>query len=272
MASESAAISDGNRSGAPRLAERTILVSGGAGGLGAAQSALFVRHGANVVVADRRLGDVESVVAGLGRRAVGCALDVREPDAWSSAVRFAEEAFDCPVTGMVNNAAISGGSSTVLDTALGRYQDVIAVNQVGAFLGIQASALAMVRAGGGAIVTVSSILGYAGHPRMSSYTSTKFAVRGLTRVAALELAASGVRVNCVCPGAVDTPMLRLGSDDPSVLGPIANQVPQRKVAQPSQIAEAVLFLISDESRYVTGTDLVIDGGLSARIPLDLAAR
>jgi 3alpha(or 20beta)-hydroxysteroid dehydrogenase len=127
----------------------------------------------------------------------------------------------------------------------------------------------MVAAGGGSIVLNSSVLGINGHRNLGAYVSTKFAIRGLAKVAALELAAARVRVNCICPGTVDTPMLR-GNDDPATLDRLAVQVPSRAVARPEEIAAAALFLVSHESGYVSGTDLVVDGALTAAIPLNLS--
>jgi 3alpha(or 20beta)-hydroxysteroid dehydrogenase len=164
---------------------------------------------------------------------------------------------------------VGGDGRPITRTRLQAYQDVIMTNQVGTFLGLKVCGAHMVEHGGGAMVTVSSVMGLAGHRNVAPYVSSKFAVRGLTRVAALELAGQGVRVNCIVPGTVDTRMLRGEDRDSQSLKQLAAQVPQNEVAEPVEIARAALFLLSDESRYVNGTDLVVDGAMTAAIPFTL---
>ena len=144
------------------------------------------------------------------------------------------------------------------------------IDLVGVFLGIRSCIEPMTRAGGGAMVTVSSIDGIGAHPGLAGYASAKFAIRGLTRVAALELASSGIRVNAVVPGGMDTPMIRPPDVEPQALDPLAKQIPLRHIGHPAEVARAALWLVSDESSYVTGTDLIIDGGTMARAPIDMA--
>ena len=251
------------------LAGRVVLVAGGANGMGAAEVRRFVAEGAGVVVGDVADHTGKQLVEEVGDGAVYCHLDVCREDDWAAALALGASTFGRPVTGMVNNAAI-GRVSTIEATTLDEYLDVIMVNQVGVFLGIQACIPGMRQAGAGSIVTISSILGLGGHTAFGPYVSAKYAIRGLSRVAALELAGAGIRVNTICPGAVDTQMLRAGDEDPAALGPIARQVPLKAVASPAEIAKAALFLLSEESSYITGADLVVDGGVMARVPLSMA--
>jgi 3alpha(or 20beta)-hydroxysteroid dehydrogenase len=252
-----------------RLAGRVVLVTGAASGMGAAQAELFAAHGASVVIADLDGSATSGLAEQIGPSAVGCVLDVREESDWTVALDLARETFGRPVDGLVNNAGIGGGASTVVDTDPDRYMKVVLTNQLGTLLAIRTCAPVMAAAGGGSIVLNSSVLGINGHRNLGTYVSTKFAIRGLAKVAALELAADRVRVNCICPGTVDTPMLR-GKDDAASLDRLAVQLPGRAVAMPEEIAAAALFLVSHESGYVSGTDLVVDGALTAAIPLNLS--
>ena len=245
-----------------------VLIAGGANGIGAAEARLFVERGARVVIGDV-LGDQASQLAEeIGPNAIACRLDVRIAADWSDAVELGLATFGRPVTAMVNNAAVSNVEA-VEHVSLESYLNVIMVNQVGSLLGLQACIPTMRAAGHGSVVIISSILGLAAHPKFAAYTSSKFGVRGLARVAALELAPSHIRVNTICPGSVDTRMLRGGETDPHALVPIAKQVPMGCVADADEIARASAFLVSRDAAYITGTDLVVDGGLMARAPLDL---
>jgi 3alpha(or 20beta)-hydroxysteroid dehydrogenase len=251
-----------------RLAGQTVLVSGGAHGIGAAQVRRFVSEGAAVVVGDILADDAKHLANEVGERAVACSLDVRSEEDWAAALQLAEQTFGAPVTGMVNNAGVSV-TRMIEQSSLSDYLDVIMVNQVGSFLGLRACLPHMRAAGRGSIVLISSILGQGAMIASSGYVSSKFAIRGLTRVAALEAAAAGIRINCICPGLVDTRMIRAGDDAPDALVPIGKRVPMRLVGQPDMIAKSAAFLLSDDAEYVTGTDLTVDGGSMARIPLDL---
>jgi 3alpha(or 20beta)-hydroxysteroid dehydrogenase len=251
------------------LSGRTVLISGAARGMGAAEARLFTERGADVVLGDVSDDAVAALAEELGDRAVSTRLDVREERDWREAVELGVESFGRPVSGMVNNAAVGGNGRTIVDTSLESYLKVITTNQVGTFLGLKVCGGHMVSHGGGAMVTVSSVMGVAGHRNVAPYVSAKFAVRGLTRVAALELAAQGVRVNCIVPGTVDTRMLRGEEPDPEAVRKLAAQVPQGEIGQPIEIARAALYLLSDESRYVNGTDLVVDGAMMAAIPFTL---
>lgn len=251
-----------------RLHGRTILVTSGAHGIGAAQVARFVAEGARVVVSDVDSEDAEQVAKAAGDRAIACPLDVRSADDWAAALELGAATFGRPVTGMVNNAGVSA-TRTIEDSSLDDYLDVVMVNQVGTFLGLRACIPVMRDAGGGSIVLISSILGQAAMVASSGYVSSKWAIRGLTRVAALEVATAGIRVNSICPGLVDTRMMRAGDEAPDALAAVGKRVPMQIVGEPDMIAKTATFLLSDDAEYVTGTDLTVDGGSMARIPLNL---
>lgn len=251
-----------------RLSGRTILVVGGAHGMGAAQARLFATEGAFVVIGDVLGDDAHELANDIGDAAVGCQLDVRSAEAWDAALELGSAASGRPVAGMVNNAGISV-TRMIEDSSLEDYASVVEVNQIGTFLGIRACIPVMRQGGGGSIVAISSILGLGAMVASSGYVSSKFAIRGLVRAAALELARSGIRVNAICPGLVDTQMVRAGDDSPDALVPLGRRVPMGMVGEPSMIADAASFLLSDESRYITGIDLTVDGGSSARIPLNM---
>ncbi|MFY1621476.1 SDR family NAD(P)-dependent oxidoreductase [Micromonospora sp. WMMD736] len=251
-----------------RLTGRTALVVGGARGMGEATARLFHAEGAVVVIGDV-LDDLGTAVADdLGDRAVFVHLDVRSDDDWAAAHSVAVSIGDAPVTAYAHPAAIAS-FSYIADLSPADYEASIAVNQTGVFRGIRSCIPGMTEAGGGAIVTVASVDGVGAHPGLAGYSSAKFALRGLTRVAALELADRGIRVNCIVPGGIDTPMIRPREVDPAVLDPLARQVPLGHVGDAGELARAALWLVSDESSYVTGTDLIVDGGLMARVPLNL---
>jgi 3alpha(or 20beta)-hydroxysteroid dehydrogenase len=236
--------------------------------MGEATVRLFHKEGASVVIGDVLTDQGQTLAEELGERVVFIELDVRSEEAWTRAHAVAEKHFDAPVTAYAHTAAVAS-FEYISDLSLASYQNTIEVDQVGVFLGIKSAIPGMVRAGGGAVVTVSSVDGVAAHPGLAGYSSAKFAIRGLTRVAALELARMGIRINTIVPGGIDTPMIRPTGVDAQVLRPLAEQVPLGHIADPGELARAALWLVSDESSYVTGTDLIVDGGLMARVPLDL---
>lgn len=243
-----------------RLTGKVALITGAAGGQGAAAARRFVAEGARVALADVNDEDGKALADELGAHYQH--LDVSEEDSWTTALAAVEKTYG-PVTVLVNNAGILH-FSPLADTSLADYERVIRVNQIGTFLGMRAVVPGMVAAGGGAIVNVSSVEGLAAAPLLVAYTASKFAIRGMTKVAALELAGKGVRVNSVHPGVVETGMLptALGGQ-PVDLSYVGKRVPMRRVGQPAEIAGLVVFLASDESSYCTGTEFVADGGATA---------
>jgi 3alpha(or 20beta)-hydroxysteroid dehydrogenase len=239
-----------------RLSGKVALVTGAANGQGAAAARRFVAEGARVVLADVDDDAGKALADELGARYQH--LDVSEEDDWAAALDACG-----PVTVLVNNAGVLH-FSLLHETTLADYERVIRVNQVGTFLGMRAVVPGMLEAGTGSIVNVSSVEGLAAAPLLTAYTASKFAIRGMTKVAALELASRGVRVNSVHPGVVETGLLptALGGQ-PVDLSYVAKKVPMRRVGQAAEIAELVVFLASDESSYCTGAEFVADGGVTA---------
>lgn len=243
-----------------RLAGKVALVTGAAGGQGAAAARRFVAEGAQVVIADVRDEEGKALADELGAHYRH--LDVSDEDEWTAAVAEVVDVYG-PPTVLVNNAGVLH-FALLKDTTLADYMRVIQVNQVGTFLGMRAVAPLMSEARTGSIVNISSVEGLAATPLLTAYTASKFAIRGMTKVAALELAGKGVRVNSVHPGAIETGLLpnALGGQ-PVDLTYVGKRVPMRRVGQPPEIAELVLFLASDESSYCTGAEFVADGGVTA---------
>jgi 3alpha(or 20beta)-hydroxysteroid dehydrogenase len=241
-----------------RVERKVALVTGGARGQGAAHARLLVAEGARVVIGDVVDADGAALVADLGDDVRYVHHDVTSERDWQAAVGAATETFG-RLDILVNNAGI-WRQSKLIDTSLDDYMAVIAVNQVGTFLGMKTSAPAMAESGGGSIVNISSTSGLVGSRRLVAYTASKWAVRGMTKVAALELASVGIRVNAVFPGPVDTTMLQ---EVPWGTEAMLPGIPLRRVATPDEVAHMVLWLASDESSYCTGSDFVMDGGVTA---------
>jgi 3alpha(or 20beta)-hydroxysteroid dehydrogenase len=243
------------------LAGRVALVTGGGGGIGAAVARSMRAAGARVVVGDLDVDRGQAIVEELGEDAGFVELDVSAPEQWQTAIAYAETNFG-PVDLLVNNAG-TYLLQPLEDHSIDAFETVLRVNLMGAMLGIRAVISPMRRAGRGSIVNVGSAGGMSGWWGLSAYCSSKWGLRGLSRCAAIELADYNIRVNAVMPGGVATQM-RLGADE----HPLRSQhrpppPPISRLAEPEEIAAAVLFLASDQSSFVTGTELVVDGGLSA---------
>jgi 3alpha(or 20beta)-hydroxysteroid dehydrogenase len=242
-----------------RLDGKIALITGAARGQGAAAARRFVEDGARVVLTDVLDDQGKELAAELG--AEYCHLDVSSEEDWASAVAFTEETYG-DITVLVNNAGILHFSA-LAETTLADYQRVIGINQVGTFLGMRAVVASMTRAGGGSIVNVSSVEGLAGMPFLVAYTASKFAIRGMTKVAALELGKHGIRVNSVHPGAIDTSMVSETLGHPIDISPIGKKVALRRIGRPEDVAGVVLFLAGDDSAYCTGAEIAVDGGATA---------
>ncbi|MFJ9445106.1 SDR family NAD(P)-dependent oxidoreductase [Kitasatospora sp. NPDC101235] len=245
-----------------RLTGKVVLISGAARGQGAAEARLFVREGAKVVLGDVRHEEGRALAEELGPDACYGELDVRDEDAWRAVVALARETYG-RLDALVNNAGIVR-HQPLERTSVAEYREVVEVNQVGVFLGIRSVVPAMRAAGGGSIVNIASIGGLSGMPAMSAYCATKFAVVGMSRSAAMELGPSGIRVNSICPGHIDTPMNDLPKLNTQWL---TRGLPLRRTGTAEEVAALALFLASDESSYCTGSEFVADGGRLAGTPL-----
>ncbi|WP_405916820.1 SDR family NAD(P)-dependent oxidoreductase [Streptomyces sp. NBC_00728] len=253
-----------------KLDGRVVLITGAARGQGEQEARLFVEEGARVVVADVLDDQGEALAKEIGAHYVH--LDVSQEDDWAAAVRSARAAYG-RIDGLVNNAGILRFNELV-DTPLAEFMRIVQVNQVGVFLGIKTLAPELAAAGGGTIVNTASYTGLTGMAYVGAYAATKHAIVGLTRVAALELAAKGIRVNAVCPGAVDTAMSNPAQLDPGANTEEASQaldelyrklVPLGRIGRPEEVARLALFLTGEDSSYITGQPFVIDGGWLAGV-------
>jgi 3alpha(or 20beta)-hydroxysteroid dehydrogenase len=238
-----------------RLDGKVAVITGAARGMGEAEARLFVAEGGRVVLADVLDTEGERVAAELGDAARYISADVRHEGDWERIVAAAEEMGSLTI--LVNNAAILL-SRSIADTTLDEYQQVIAVNQLGTFLGMRAAIEPMRRAGGGSIINISSAAAIAPMPRQIAYAGSKGAVRAMTKVAALELGQYGIRVNSVHPGGIHTPM---GGGVPrAVIDAVHANIPIPRGGEPIEVATLALYLASDESSYCTGGEYVVDGG------------
>ena len=250
--------------GRSEFSERVALVTGGASGIGAEICRRLAVQGAKVVVADIKGAEAvrlaEALAAG-GASAIGQALDVTDPQSVKEAVAAAVERFGA-LHLCANNAGIVTPRLAVADTPAADWSRQLAVNLTGVFHCLQAEISALLATGGGAVVNTSSICGLVGVAGTAGYSAAKHGVIGLTKVAALDYASRGIRINAVAPGYVDTPLLADREDRERA--EIAARHPVGRMARPGEIADAVLYLLSDRSSFVTGTVFEVDGGYLAR--------
>ena len=248
-----------------RLNGKVALVSGGASGMGQSEALIFAREGAKVVVADvmetegRQVADKIKAAGGQG---LFVKLDVGQEAEWDKAVNATVGAFG-KLDVLVNNAGISGTfDQDMLSTAA--WDTLMEINAKGVFLGMKTAIPAMQRAGGGAIVNISSISGFVGQQGVHmAYNASKGAVRIMTKTAAVQFAQHGIRVNSVHPGMLPPMRSSKGSADPTWREKMIRAVPMKREGRVEEVAHAVLFLASDEASYITGTELVVDGGYLA---------
>ncbi|OAB43512.1 glucose 1-dehydrogenase [Paenibacillus antarcticus] len=241
-----------------RLAGKVAIITGGARGMGESHVRKFVSEGAKVVFTDLNEEGGQALAAELGENVKFVKQDVTKAADWDTVVAETENTFG-PVNILVNNAGISM-SKSIFDMTEADYRKIVDINQVSVFLGIKATASSMKKTGNGSIVNISSMNGLVGGA--IGYTDTKFAVRGMTKAAALQLAPMGIRVNSVHPGVIETPMVTQG-DAVDTIKEFAKHIPLKRLAQSEEVSNLVLFLASDESSYSTGSEFVIDGGLTA---------
>ena len=242
-----------------RLDGKVAIVTGGARGQGEAEVRLFAAEGAKVIVSDVLVDAGQAVAVSLGDSAVFFRQDVSREEDWEAVMNLAAERFG-GLDILVNNAGILH-NATIARHTLADYERVVAVNQVGVFLGIRAAIEPMRARGGGSIVNISSGAGLRATKYSFAYAATKYAVTGMTACAALELARDKIRVNSIHPGVIDTPMV--ASDDPTATDRIVRATPLRRVGEPEEIARVALFLASDEASYMTGAHVPVDGGVTA---------
>jgi 3alpha(or 20beta)-hydroxysteroid dehydrogenase len=242
------------------LAGKVALVSGGSRGMGAATVRQFHAEGASVVAADVLDDDGKALADELGDRVRFVHLDVTSEEQWQAAVEQTEREFG-KLDVLVNNAGILKFNA-VADTPLEEFRQVIDVNLVGVFLGMKAGIPALKRAGGGSIVNLSSTEGLGATVFCGAYTASKFGVRGITKVAALEYGGDGIRCNSVHPGGIDTPMTRAVMDETGRKY-VASKVPLKRMGTAEDVANLITFLASDESSYCNGGEFVVDGGVTS---------
>jgi len=241
-----------------RVEGKVALISGGARGMGAAHARALAAEGAKIVIGDILDEEGAKLAADLGADSARFAyLDVTCPEQWDAAVQLAVGEFG-GLDVLVNNAGIAK-YNTIDNFDLIAWQQLIDVNLTGTMLGMHAAVAPMKSAGGGSIINISSVEGIRGSAGLYGYVASKWGVRGLAKAAALELAPHNIRINSVLPGLIRTRMTIAIPDD-------ALQIPLGRGAKSAEVSTAVVFLASDESAYMTGADLVIDGGLSVGIP------
>jgi NAD(P)-dependent dehydrogenase (short-subunit alcohol dehydrogenase family) len=245
------------------LAGMVAVVTGGGSGIGRATALLLAARGAAVVVGDIDGAHAEGVAREIGDRACGVRVDVTKADQVDAMVDRATADFG-GLHIAVNNAGTSGHFAPTADVPPEEWRHVIELNLNGVFYCMRAEIPAILAAGGGAIVNTSSGAGLMGFAGLPAYVASKHGVVGLTRSAALEYSAQGIRVNCVCPGTVRTPMLEAFTGDESTLQAMGRAMPIKRLATPEEIAEAIVWLASPAASYVTGHALAVDGGAAAQ--------
>jgi 3alpha(or 20beta)-hydroxysteroid dehydrogenase len=240
----------------PRLQNKIILITGGARGQGAAEARAFVRECARVIITDVLDSQGAQLARELGQgNAAFIHHDVSSETDWQKAIDAAAALGG--LHGLMNNAGIYQ-PATLMETDAALFERHMRINQLGVFLGMKAVVPLMERSGGGAIVNISSVAGLRGSPGAIAYSATKWAVRGMTKAAAVDLAPRNIRVNSIHPGPIDTPMLDVRTAEQNARR--LEAVPMKRRGTPEEVADLALFLLSDESRYITGAEIAIDGG------------
>jgi len=242
-----------------RLQDKVIIITGAAQGMGATHARLCVKEGAKVVLTDINAEKGQALASDLGENALFIQHDVTSEQDWAEVIEKTQAQFGA-VNVLVNNAGITMAKS-ILDVSLEDYRRIIEINQVSVFLGMKAVIPSMKSSQTGSIINISSINGLVGGA--VGYTDSKFAVRGMTKAAALECAPFGIRVNSVHPGVIATPMI-MQDDTKAAVEQFAKNIPLKRLAQPEEVSSIVMYLASDESSYSTGAEFIVDGGLTAQ--------
>jgi len=240
------------------LSGLTAIVTGAAGAMGEQEARMLAERGANVVLTDVRQEEGTAIANDIGDAAIFVQHDVSSESGWNTVIETALSTFGS-VNVLVNNAAISKAVK-LIDTDVDTFDLVYRVNQLGVFLGMKSVVEPMKAAGGGSIINISSVAGLQGTSTIFAYSASKWAVRGMTQSAALELARYKIRVNSVFPGVIDTPMN--DANPPGMNEVLVKTTPLRRMGQASEVAEAVVFLASPQASFATGAELAIDGGMS----------
>lgn len=253
-----------------RLTGKIALITGGASGIGAATARALADHGAKVVVTDIDAQGAQTTaeeIVATGGAAVSASHDVTSESDWDAVVALALDTFK-ELHVLVNNAGVAPGNTDLLTQDYQTWRQVLAVNLDGVFLGMKACGAALSTAKGASVINVSSVLGKVGFPGTSAYCASKGGVKLLTKSAAIELAPLGIRVNSIHPGFTDTPMIQNGMaeyEDPEAMRAVITAAhPIGRLGESLDIANGVVFLASDESAFMTGSELVVDGGYTAQ--------
>lgn len=253
-----------------RLDGRVAVVTGAAGIIGSATIRLLAERGARIVAIDRHADDLSAAIKDLPASAetLPITADVRDEDEVAGYVRAALDRFGT-IDVFYNNAGIEGDIKPIIDYPLEMFRRVLDVNVIGVFLGMKHVLPAMLKQNKGSIINTASIAGLVGSPQIAVYSASKHAVIGLTKSAAWECTGTGVRVNCVCPGMIDSRMLsaiidgRNPGNAPTPQEKIVERIPARRLGDASEVASIVAFLASDEASYVSGSAYTVDGGRTA---------
>ena len=240
-----------------KLDGKVAIVTGGAAGMGETHARLFIENGAKVILTDIDEENGNKLAEELGENALFVQHNVTDEDGWKDVVQKAEDNFG-PVNILVNNAGISTALS--VESSLDDYMKIVNINQVSIFLSLKYVVPSMKKTEKGSIINISSINGLSAGAL--GYTDTKFAVRGMTKAAALELAPHGIRVNSVHPGVINTPMVQ-NSPQRAQIEAMAQTIPLKRMAEAEEISQMVLFLASEDSSYSTGSEFIADGGITA---------
>lgn len=248
-----------------RLQGKVAVITGGARGQGAAHAKRFVEEGARVVITDLLKDEGEALAKQLGENVLFVEHNVASASDWDNVVKVTEETFG-PIQILVNNAGISM-SKPLEEVSEADFRKVIDVNQMSVFFSFKSVVPSMQKAQGGSIINISSVAGLVGSPNNIAYTASKFAMRGMSKAGAGEFAKYGIRVNSIHPGMIQTPMFHkpdwTEEQNRKAIESITSGIPLKRLAQPEEVTNLVVYLASDESTYSTGAEFIVDGGLTA---------